>query len=105
MALYLPYNLAPFSTSSAIFSASIYTVAIGWPGGKKGKLLASTTRKPLTPRTLARGSSTAMGSFERTDLARDRGMPQSNQALTYALQDFLVGADVSISRKVFLDNG
>ena len=35
--------------SAAIFSANIYTVDCGCPGGKNGKLLASTTLKPCVP--------------------------------------------------------
>lgn len=71
----------PWSISSAIFSASIYTVLhngisfktktnkhttkthlCGCPGGKNGNALASTTRNPRTPKTLARLSTTAIGS-------------------------------------------
>ena len=41
------------------------TTLCGLPGGKKGNAEESTTRKPLTPKTLACESTTARGSLER----------------------------------------
>lgn len=50
----------PILISSAIFSATMYTVPIGNPGGKNGNTDASTTLKFFVPYTLALESTTAL---------------------------------------------
>lgn len=47
---------------SAAFSPIIKAIALVWPAGMTGMMDVSTTRRPLMPRTLSLGSTTASGS-------------------------------------------
>lgn len=68
------------------------TVAMGCPGGKKGKALASTTRSPFTPITLAFESTTAF-------LSSFRPMAQVHEAWKTEPTDFLISWSRSASEE------